>query len=230
MKLSMREALSQVRAADQDLQASSPTPFAVPARGLEAIIAGGYMGIEKTDWVLPGLRERVGAVLRGCPADRLVDGHAGCRPWRVAPVTTSPAARMLHACGLAMAYPDDAVLCFLGEGSASCGAFHEALNFAALHHLRVLFLAHAWQRGDDAPYAEQLAGSLSHHAMAFGIKARNVDGGLINQVLSAVSEARAAGGPRFIEAHLTPGEDPLARAHDELTETDPSGDVELSVG
>ena len=230
MKVSMRDALSQVRTADEALQTQDPTPFPVPARGLEAIIAGGFLGIDKTDWVLPGLRERVGAVLRGCPQDRLVDGHAGSRPWRVGPVTTSPAARMLHACGLAMAHPDDAVLCFLGEGSASCGAFHEALNFAALHHLRVIFLAHVWQRQDDAPYAEQLAGSLAHHAMAFGLKSRNVDGGLVNEVLSAVSEARATGGPRFIEAHLTPGEDPLARAHDELTETDPSGDVELSVG
>lgn len=230
MKLSLRAALSELRDADLALRDASPVPFPIPATGLEAVIAGGYMGIEKTDWVLPGLRERLGAVLRGCPQDRLIDGHAGSRPWRVAPVTTSPAARMLHACGLAMATPHGAVLCFVGEGSASCGAFHEALNFAALHHLRVIFLAHVWHRGDDAPYAEQLAGSLVHHAMAFGIHARNVDGGLISDVLSAVSEARAAGGPRFIEAHLTPGEDPLARAQDELTETDPCGDVELSVG
>ncbi len=230
MKISMRDALRLVRDSDLALQGAGPTPFGVPARGLEAIIAGGYLGIEKTDWVLPGLRERIGAVLRGCPQERLLDGHAGCRPWRVAPTTTSPGARMLHACGLAMANPDAAVLCFLGEGSASTGAFHEALNFAALHHLRVIFLAHVWQRSEEAPYAEQLAGSLSHHSLAFGIQARNVDGGLINEVLSAVSEARAAGGPRFIEAHLTPGEDPLGRAHDELTETDPSGDVALSVG
>ena len=230
MKVSMREALSQIRAADEAIQVQTPIPFPVPARGLEAVIAGGFMGIEKTDWVLPGLRERVGAVLRGCPQDRLLDGHAGSRPWRVAPVTTSPAARMLHACGLAMSHPEGAVLCFLGEGSASCGAFHEALNFAALHRLRVIFLSHVWQRSEGAPYADQLAGSQAHHAMAFGLKSRNVDGGLISEVLSAVSEARAAGGPRFIEAHLTPGEDPLARAHDELTETDPSGDVVLNVG
>jgi pyruvate dehydrogenase E1 component alpha subunit len=230
MKISMRAALSQIQQADQDLLQAAPSPFPIPAKGLEAVIAGGFMGIDRTDWVVPGLRERIGAVLRGCPQARLVDGQAGCRPWRVAPVTTSPAARMLHACGLAMATPDEAVLCFLGEGSASCGAFHEALNFAALHHLRVIFLAHAWQRSPGAPYAEQLAGSLSHHAMAYGIKGRRIDGGLISEVLSAVSEARASGGPRLIEAHLTPGEDPLARARDELTETDPSGEVQLSVG
>jgi len=224
------EALTELRKADLWLQASSPRPLGVPARGLEAIIAGGFLGVEKTDWVVPGLRERLGAVLRGCPRDRLVDGLAGARPWRVAPITTSPAARLLHACGLAMANPDDAVLSFLGEGSASCGAFHEALNFAALHHLRVIFLAHAWKRGDDAPYAEQLAGSLSHHAMSYGIKARLVDGGLVSDVLSAVSEARAAGGPRFIEAQVTPGEDPLVRAKDELSETDPTGDLSLNAG
>ncbi len=226
----MWDALSLIRETDQALQAARTLPLPVPAQGLEAVIAGGFLGIEKTDWVIPGLRERLGVVLRGCPTERLVDGHAGARPWRVAPVTTSPAARMLHACGLAMANPKDAVLCFLGEGSASCGAFHESLNFAALHHLRVIFLAHAWQRGQDAPYAEQLSGTLSHHALAFGIQARKVDGGLLSEVLSAVSNARAAGGPRFIEAHLTPGEDPLERTRNKLNETDPSGDVGLSVG
>ncbi len=224
MKPSMREALQQVREADAWLVEQPAVPIPVPARGLEAVIAGGFLGLERTDWVFPGLRERVGAVLRGCPRERLVDGRGGARPWRVAPVSASPANRLLLACGLAMARPDDAVLVFLGEGSASCGAFHEALNLAALHDLRVIFLVHVWDVPEDAspPYAPQLAADPTALALAHGVGARQVDGGLVNQVLSAVAEARAHAGPRLVECRLTPGDDPIRRAWEELTETDPA--------
>jgi 2-oxoisovalerate dehydrogenase E1 component alpha subunit len=222
--MSMRAALHQVRDAGEQLIQLSARPYPLPILGLEAVIAGGFLGVEKKDWVVPGLRERAGAVLRGCPAERLVDGLAGARPYKVAPITESPAARMLHACGLAMAArdQDQAVLCFIGQGSASYGAFHEALNLAALHHLRVIFLAHSFNLdAEDSPLSRQIAGALSGHAMAYGVQARTVDGGLITEVLSAVTDARAAGGPRLIDARLLRGEDPLARAYDELTETEP---------
>ena len=220
--MSMRSALEQVRAADVELASTDPIPFALPARGLEAVITGGFLGMERSDWIFPGLRERTGAVLRGCPIERLRDGHAGARPYRVAPVTTSAGARMLHACGLAAA-DKGSVLCFIGQGSAATGSFHEALNLAALRSLPVVFLCHAWDlSAPDSPLPPQVAGSLSAKAIAFGIQARTVDGGLITEVLSAVSEARAQGGPAFIEARLTRGDDPIGRAWDELTETDPA--------
>ena len=65
-----------------------------PARAYveEAIAALG-----RGDWWVPGLRERVGAVLRDVPIERLVDGLAGARPYKVAPPTPSPALRALHA-------------------------------------------------------------------------------------------------------------------------------------
>jgi TPP-dependent pyruvate/acetoin dehydrogenase alpha subunit len=217
----MRAALHQVREVGDWLSQQG----AVPLRGLEAVIAGGFLGIERKDWVVPGLRERAGGVLRDCPRDRLLDPASGARPYRITPVSTSPAARMLHACGLAMALRDQdaAVLCFIGQGSASYGTFHEALNLAALHKLRVIFLAHSWNlEHADSPLARQLAGPISAHALAFGMHARAVDGGLVTEVLSAVTDARAAGGPRLIEARLVQGEDPLARAYDELTETEPN--------
>jgi len=226
----MRAALHQVREAgdwlcDQAGTGNRTVPYPLPVRGLEAVIAGGFLGIERKDWVMPGLRERCGAVLRNCPTERLLDPATGARPYRVAPVSSSPAARMLQACGLAMALRDEdaAVLCFIGQGSASYGAFHEALNLAALHKLRVIFLAHSWNLdAPGSPLARQLAGALSAHALAYGIKGAAVDGGLVTDVLSAVTDARAAGGPRLIEARLVQGEDPLARAYDELTETEPN--------
>lgn len=220
--VSLRQALAEVREAAGALDRLGPVPFPLPLSGLEAVVVGGFLGMERSDWVLPGLRERVGAVLRGCPVERLVDGHAGARPWRVAPVSASPAARLLHACGLAMA-GSSPVLVFCGEGSASYGAFHEALNLAALRQLPVVFLASVWHPDRDAPYAAQVAGSLAAKALALGVRARSVDGGLVTEVLSAVADARAHGGPSLVEARLQRGEDPVARAWDELTETDPAG-------
>ncbi len=202
--MSMRSALEQVRAADVELASADPIPFALPARGLEAVITGGFLGMERTDWVFPGLRERTGAVLRGCPVERLRDGHAGARPYRIAPVTTSAGARMLQACGLAAA-GEGSVLCFIGQGSAATGSFHEALNLAALRSLPVVFLCHAWDlSAPDSPLPPQVAGSLSAKALSFGIQARTVDGGDLSEVYSAVSDARAQDGPAFIEARLTP--------------------------
>lgn len=229
--MSMRRALHRVREAGTWLHDNHAKPVPLPLTGLEAVVAGGFLGVESKDWVVPGLRERAGAVLRNCPVERLVDAGSGARPYRVTPVTEHPAARMLHACGVAMALreTDTAVLCFIGQGSASYGAFHEALNLAALHRLRVIFLCHAWElTHPESPLAPQVAGSLSAHALAYGIRPHTLDGGLITQVLSAVTDARAHLGPSFLEARLTRGEDPLARAYDELTETPPA-ESELTV-
>lgn len=221
--MSMREAIRQVRDAAQTLNARGPKPFPVVVQGLEAVIVGGVLGVERKDWIVPGQRERVGAVLRGCPVERLADASAGARPYRVAPVSQDPANRLLHAVGLSLAERDRATLCFVGQGSASCGAFHEALNLAALHRVNLIIVAHTWNLDEPgAPLARQLAGTLASKALAFGVHATTVDGGLVTAVLSAVAEARAHGGPHLIEARLHRGDDPLRRAEEELTEHEPS--------
>mgnify|MGYP003951614391 CR=1 FL=1 len=224
MKLSMRKALEQVRQADTWLADNNPAPFHVTARGLEAVITGGMLGMERSDWVFPGLRERVGAVLRGCPHERLVDGHAGARPYRMAPVSTSAGARLLHACGMAASPDNDgSVLCFLGQGSAATGSFHEALNIAAQQKLPVIFLCHNWNlEHPESPMPPQIAGSLTAKGLAYGLHTNAIDGGLITEVLHAVSDARSHPGPSLIEARIIPGEDPIDRAYSELTETDPA--------
>ena len=194
----------QVLAASDLLQKQNPLPFPLPVDGIEALVAGGFSGIEKTDWVFPGLRERVGAVLRSCPVERLVDGHAGARPYRVAPVSTSPSTRLLQACGVAMAQEaDSTVLCFVGQGAAATGSFYEALNLAALHQLNVIVLAHRRDlTSPDSPLSPQVAGSMSSKAESFGVNSTTVDGRDFNAVKTAVAAARKAGGPHFIEALL----------------------------
>ncbi len=198
-----QKTLNQIREADAALQAAEPVPFPLPAVGLEAVIAGGFLGVEKTDWVFPGLRERVGAVLRNCPVERLVDGHAGARPYRIAPVSTSASTRLLQACGVAMANREDAVICFVGQGAASTGAFYEALNLAALHNLNLIVLAHSRDlSADGSPLSPQVAGGMCSKAKAFGFATKSVDGTKFDAVKNAVAQARKSGGPQFIEATL----------------------------
>lgn len=219
----MRQALHQVRDAGDSLAESGA--LSAPVRGLEAVIVGGYSGMESGDWIVPGLRERVGGVLRGASVERLTSAADGGRPYRIAPVSQDPAARMLHACGLALSLQgtENAVLCFIGQGSASYGAFHEAMNMAQLHRLRIIFLCHSWDLAHaESPLGPQIGGSIQALALAHGLRPHSVDGGLVTDVLSAVTEARAHSGPSFIEARLERGDDPLLRAYDELTENDPA--------
>ena len=149
--------------------------------------------------------ERVGAVLRDAPLDRLVDGTAGAKPYKVAPPSTSPALRALAAVGIALAEPDRFTAVHLGIGSTADGAFHEALNLAALTGANVCFVVAVHPLGDGAPLGPQLAATPTALAKAFGIKTSKADGNKAKSVQSAVKKARKAGGPHLVEATLAPG-------------------------
>jgi pyruvate dehydrogenase E1 component alpha subunit len=174
--------------AEARLQALGPVPFALPLGRLAPVVEGAFQGMKKGDWIVPGPRERIGAVLRGCPPERLVHAHAGAKPYKVAPASSAPGARALHAVGLALA--DGApVLCFLGMASAASGSFAEALNVAALSGAPVVFLVTVQKLDDTAPVGRQLAASPSAFAKAFGIATASVSGDA-ESVRAAVAKAR----------------------------------------
>ena len=210
--MSWAEAIERVQAADQALAAATPQPFPLPIAGLEAVVVGTVSALERGDWWVPGLRERVGAVLRDAPVERLVDGTTGARPYKVAPADTAPALRAAMGVGLALASPDRFTAVHLGIGSAADGAFHEALNLAALRKANLVFVVAVHPLGEDAPIGPQLATSPAKLARAFGLKTREVDGNSVQAVHDAVAAARKKGGPHLVQANLTPGEDLLARA------------------
>lgn len=212
----LAEAIEKVQAADAALNEAQPAPFPVPITGLEGVVAGTVCALERGDWWVPGLRERAGAVLRDTPTDRLVDGTAGARPYKLAPPDTAPAIRALVGVGLALASPDRCTAVHLGIGSCADGAFHEALNIAALQSANIVFVVAVHPlTGDDAPLGPQLSSSPAILASAHGLTTVTVDGNSVKAVHEAVTAARAAGGPHLIEANLTPGEDLLARARAE---------------
>lgn len=189
-----------LRQAEQALAQLNPKPYP-PQLGRQAgVVAGGFEGMSRRDWVVAGPRERLGAVLRGCPVERLVDPQAGARPFKLAPVSVAPGNRALHAVGLALG-AGGPVLCFLGLASAASGSFHEALNIAALTGAPVIFLVSVASLGEDAPVSTQLASTPATLAHAHGLHIARVPA-LREQVRDAVSAARGRGGPCLIEALL----------------------------
>jgi pyruvate dehydrogenase E1 component alpha subunit len=173
--------------AETRLSALGPVPFALPLGRLAPVVEGAFAGMKKSDWIVPGPRERIGAVLRGCPPERLVHAHAGAKPYKVAPASSAPGARALHAVGLALA--DGPVLCFLGMASAASGSFAEALNVAALSGAPVIFLVTVQQLDDTAPVGRQIAASPATLAEAFGIATARIASDA-ESVRTAVASAR----------------------------------------
>jgi len=196
-------ALAQVLEADDQLIASEPRPFPLPVVGLQSVVVGALSALDASDWWVPGLRERVGAVLRGVPVARLVDGQAGARPYKVAPPGPGVASRALTAVGLAQA-SGRPTLVHLGIASTADGAFHEALNLAAALGAPVIFLVAVHPLDGAAPLPRQLHASPSALAEAFGLATAVIDGNAASSVHDAVAAAKAKGGPHLIEAKLDP--------------------------
>lgn len=111
------------------------------------------------------------------------------------------------ACGAALAAKkrgqDWVAVAFFGEGAANQGAFHEALNLAALWKLPVLFVCENNGWSEFSPTRDQFAAPLAKLAGAFGIPHTAVDGNDVLAVADAaarlVAEQRAGGGARVLE-------------------------------
>ncbi|MBI3651605.1 MAG: thiamine pyrophosphate-dependent dehydrogenase E1 component subunit alpha [Acidobacteria bacterium] len=94
---------------------------------------------------------------------------------------------------------------YIGDGATSTGAFHEALNFAAVQNLPLVIVAEHNGFAYSTPTAKQMRiQNLADRAQAYGMPSEIVDG---NDVLAvyevarrAVDRAREGGGPTMIEA------------------------------
>jgi len=187
------------------------------SHGQEACQIGAALALRDTDWLFPTYRDSVAVIARGvAPAEAMVllkgDWHSGydVRAHRVAPQATPLATQLLHAVGFAYAAAqrgeDTVVLALCGDGATSEGDFHEALNFAAVFHVPVVFFVQNNEFAISVPLSRQTAApSLAHKAIGYGMPGRRVDGNDVAAVLSvlgeAVDRARTGGGPTLVEAH-----------------------------
>lgn len=187
------------------------------SHGQEACQVAAAMVLGEHDWLFPTYRDSVAVISRGVtPEDAMVllrgDWHSGYDPkkYRVAPQATPLATQLLHAVGFAHAAKlrgeDTVVVAMCGDGATSEGDFHEAMNFAAVFHLPVVFLVQNNEFAISVPLSRQTAApSLAHKAVGYGMPGERVDGNDVAAVLSvlggAVDRARAGEGPSLIEAH-----------------------------
>lgn len=98
------------------------------------------------------------------------------------------------------------VLALCGDGATSEGDFHEALNFAAVFNVPVVFLVQNNQYAISVPLEKQTrAPSLAHKAIGYGMPGIRVDGNdfaaLQSVLTGAIEKARTGAGPTLVEAH-----------------------------
>ncbi len=226
--------------------------FAVTGQGHEAAQVGSAYAIKRgTDWVLPYYRD-VGVMiaLGMTPHDILLglfakagDPSSGGRQmpshwsWPEARVVTRSsviAANLPHAAGIAYASKlrglKEVTIAYFGEGATSEGDFHEAVNFAAIHKLPVVFYCE--NNGYAISESSEKQMSVLHvadRAKGYDISGQTVDGNDIIAVHQTakwnIEECRRGRGPKLIEAktyrlvpHTSSDDDRRYRPRAELEE------------
>jgi len=97
-------------------------------------------------------------------------------------------------------------VCFFGDGATNIGAFHEALNFAVVWKLPVVFVCENNQYMEYTPIRSVTAVEhpAADRASAYGLERIVVDGNDADAVYGAaapaIGKARGGGGPSLIEA------------------------------
>jgi pyruvate dehydrogenase E1 component alpha subunit len=112
------------------------------------------------------------------------------------------------AAGAALAYQlrgeDRVVACFFGDGAANEGAFHEAVNLAAIWNLPVVFICENNKYGMSFSTEKSFAiENIADRAAGYGIPGVTVDGNdvvaVYDAVDAAVARARSGAGPTLVE-------------------------------
>jgi TPP-dependent pyruvate/acetoin dehydrogenase alpha subunit len=99
----------------------------------------------------------------------------------------------------------DVSVCFFGDGTTNIGAFHEALNFAAVWKLPVIFVCENNFYMEYTPIGEvtAVAHPAADRAAAYGLERIVIDGNdadiVYRTALTAYEKARAGLGPALIE-------------------------------
>jgi pyruvate dehydrogenase E1 component alpha subunit len=210
--------------------------------GQEAAACGPTLAMRDADWWVGSFREVGGRLMRGEPIEQQLvyfggyeEGNAFPGGDRTLPATVIIASQMLHAVGIAYAMrlkgeKETAVVCFFGDGATSEGDFHEALNFAAVWQVPVVFVCLNNQWAISLPRHKQTRSrTIAQKAIAYEMPGIQVDGNdplaMYEATKEALDRARAGEGPTLIEAityrqkmHTT-ADDPTRYRSDEEVES-----------
>jgi 2-oxoisovalerate dehydrogenase E1 component alpha subunit len=224
--------------------------FHISGIGHEAAQVGAAFGLQRgKDWLVPYYRDLALLLAFGMtPREfalgllgkkdepnsgaRQMPSHWSLRRANVVSHSSPVATQTPHASGLGLGIKmrgDDAVvLTSIGEGSTSQGEWYEAVNWAAIHRLPVIFLVENNVYAISVRQEKQMAvASVAEKAAGLGLPGVSVDGLDAVAVHEAVSEAagraRSGEGPTVVEArvhrltpHSSDDDDRTYRPRDEV--------------
>jgi 2-oxoisovalerate dehydrogenase E1 component len=136
------------------------------------------------------------------------DLHTGDFAWGVLPAAAPLAISTLTVAGMAMAFARDGsrrvAISFIGEGAASLGEWHEAINLCAARRLPAVFCIENNQTALSTPVSAQSAVRVfADKANAYGIPGVTIDGTDPDAIAAAFAwaaeRARSGRGPALIE-------------------------------
>lgn len=224
-------------------------PFVVGSSGHEAIQVASVMALDRNeDWILPYYRDMGVALAWGVPPvdiflaafARKTDPMSGGRQlpnhWsdpdrRIFTQSSCIGTQYPHAVGiahgLAIQGRPGVVAVYGGEGSTSEGDWHEAMNWAGIHNLGVIFIIENNHYAISVPTQQEVAGSLAERAHGYGFPGIKIDGNdpllVFKTVREAADRARRGEGPTLIEAetyryyaHTSDDDDRLYRSREEV--------------
>src|SRR5215213_2355859 len=192
--------------------------------GQEAVSAGAAWAMSAQDRLCILHRDLAAHVIRGVTPARIFsqymgreagitggrDGnvHFGDRTKGCVGMVSMLPDMMLIATGLAMAFKlrreQRVAITWFGDGSTSRGDFHEAMNWAGVQRLPVIFVLENNQYAYSTPVDQQFAVNPIERAAAYGFPSVSADGNDPEAMFEATREAReraiAGGGPTLIEA------------------------------
>ena len=211
------------------MQRAGKIAFIISGQGHEgAQVATAWPLRQRQDWMAPFYRSIASAITFGMSAEdiitahlakgddvssggRQMPGHYGGAPYNIVSLSSPVGTQVLHAVGIAMGAwvrgEDVVTLTTFGEGTSNQGEIHEAMNFAGVHKLPVIFVCENNGYAISVPLAMQVGGGhVAARAAGYGFPGVTVDGGDVLGCYAAAREAHQRAvrgeGPTLIEANV----------------------------
>jgi 2-oxoisovalerate dehydrogenase E1 component alpha subunit len=267
--LAMYRQMLLSRAVDERMwlmQRAGKIAFIISGQGHEgAQVAIAWPMRRNQDWMAPYYRSIASALTFGMTAEdiitahlakgddvssggRQMPGHYGGAPYNLVSLSSPVGTQVLHAVGIAMGAwvrgEDVVTMTSYGEGTSNQGEVHEAMNFAGVHKLPVIFVCENNGYAISVPLDKQVGGgNVAARAQGYGFPGVIVDGSDPLACYAAAKEAhdraQRGDGPTLIEARVVrmtshssdddqrryrdpaevealKGQDPIARFGDQL--------------
>jgi len=193
-------------------------------QGQEATAVGVCAALKENDFITSTFRGHGHALAKGLTVQEMLDElfgaitgcckgkggsmHIGNLEKGMIPGIAIVAGGIPVATGMALAFKlrktQQVVACFFGDGGVAEGAFHEAVNMAALWRLPVLFVCENNLYGASTRIDQVMKNTtVSDRAASYGFRGETVDGNdllaVYEAAVRAVEECRAGLGPVLLE-------------------------------